>query len=148
MAVLPCLLLVDDDATTNFLNQALLRRLAVADQVLVALDGQEALDVLRTHCAPPAAPTCPVLILLDLNMPRMNGVEFLRAYAQRPPTENPAVVIVMLTTSLNPRDVAQLQGLPIAGYFTKPLSNEKIAQILREHFDYPAPAAGSESAST
>ena len=139
MAALPCVLLVDDDATTNFLNHTLLRRLAVADQVLVARDGQEALDVLHTHCAAPAAPSCPVLILLDLNMPRMNGLEFLRTYAQRPPTDNPAVVIVMLTTSLHPQDLAQLQGLPIAGYFTKPLSNEKIARILQEHFHYPTP---------
>ncbi len=139
MAILPCLMLVDDDDTTNFLNQALLRRLAVADQVLVARDGQEALNVLHTHCAAPAAPACPVLILLDLNMPRLNGLEFLRAYAQRPAANKPAVVIVMLTTSLHPQDLAQLQGLPIAGYFTKPLSNEKITQILQQHFNHPAP---------
>jgi CheY-like chemotaxis protein len=140
MAAISCTLLVDDDNTTNFLNQALLRRMAITDKVLVALDGQEALDLLHTHCEQPASPTCPALILLDMKMPRMNGFEFLQAYAQRPQRENPAVVIIMLTTSLNPNDVAQMQGLPIAGYLTKPLTTEKINQLLREHFNHPASA--------
>ena len=138
MAAICCTLLVDDDETTNFLNQALLRRMAVTDTVLVAGNGQQALDLLRTHCAVAASPTCPALILLDMKMPLMNGFEFLQAYAQRPPTENPAVVIIMLTTSLNPKDVEQMQGLPIAGYLTKPLTTAKISQLLHEHFGQAA----------
>ena len=138
MAAISCVLLVDDDDTTNFLNQTLLRRMAVSDEVVVAVNGQEALDLLHAHCEQPTSPTCPALILLDLNMPLMNGIEFLRAYAQRPARENPTVVIIMLTTSLNPNDVAQMQGLPIAGYLTKPLTTEKIRQVLREHFGYAA----------
>ena len=138
MALIPCILLVDDDETTNVLNQALLRRLAVADAVLVATNGQEALDLLGTHCEPAASPTCPALILLDMKMPVMNGLQFLEAYAQRPPALNPAVVIIMLTTSLNPVDVAQMQRLPIAGYLTKPLTTEKLQRVLHEHFGYSA----------
>ena len=134
MSALSCVLLVDDDETTNYLNQALLQRLAVTDTILVAVNGQEALDQLHTHCAQPSSPTCPALILLDMKMPHMNGVEFLQAYAQRPVIEPPTVVIIMLTTSLNPNDVVQMQGLPIAGYLTKPLTKEKINQLLREHF--------------
>jgi CheY-like chemotaxis protein len=138
MAAISCTLLVDDDETTNFLNQALLRRMAVTDTVLVAGNGQEALDLLRTHCATLPSPTCPALILLDMKMPRMNGFEFLQAYSQRPATDNPTVIIIMLTTSLNPQDVEQMQGLPIAGYLTKPLTRDKITQVLQEHFGQPA----------
>ena len=138
MAALSCVLLVDDDDTTNYLNQVLLERVAVADTVLVAGNGQEALDLLHEHCAPVASPTCPALILLDMKMPLMNGVDFLQAYAQRPPTDNPAVVIIMLTTSLNPKDVEQMQGLPIAGYLTKPLTTAKITHLLQEHFGHPS----------
>ena len=136
MTAISCTLLVDDDETTNYLNQTLLRRMAITDTVLVAGNGQEALDLLQEHCAAAVSPTCPALILLDLNMPRMNGVEFLRAYAQRPPEQNPAVVIIMLTTSLNPGDVAQMQNLPIAGYLTKPLTRAKVEQILQQHFGH------------
>jgi CheY-like chemotaxis protein len=138
MAAISCALLVDDDDTTNFLNQKLLRRMAVSDQVLVAGNGQQALDLLHAHCELPASPTCPALILLDINMPLMNGIDFLKAYARRPSRENPTVVIIMLTTSVNPKDVEQLQGLPVNGYLTKPLTREKIDQVLQQHFVHAA----------
>lgn len=138
MAAICCTLLVDDDETTNFLNQALLRRMAVTDTVLVAGNGQQALDLLRTHCLPGASSSCPSLVLLDMKMPLMNGFEFLQAYDQRPPADNPAVVIIMLTTSLNPKDVEQMKDLPIAGYLIKPLTRDKIDRIAREHFGHPA----------
>ena len=141
MAAISCTLLVDDDETTNFLNQALLRRMAISDTVLVAGNGQVALDLLHTHCEQPTSPTCPALILLDMKMPLMNGFEFLRAYAQRPERQNPTVVIIMLTTSLNPRDVEHMQGLPIAGYLTKPLTREKLNQVLHQHFGHVAPSS-------
>lgn len=138
MSVISCALLVDDDDTTNYLNQRLLERLAITDTVLVAGNGLEALDLLHTHCDLPTSPTCPALILLDMKMPRMNGFEFLQAYAQRPRRQDPPVVIIMLTTSLNPGDVAKMQNLPIAGYLTKPLTSEKVTQIMQEHFGHPA----------
>ena len=128
MAAIPCTLLVDDDVITNFLNEALLRRLAVTDTVLVAGNGQEALDLLQTHCQPPSAPTCAALILLDMKMPVMNGLEFMAVYRRQSPA--PAAVVIMLTTSLHPRDVEQMQRLSIAGYLTKPLTPEKIQQVL------------------
>ena len=52
MIAIPCTLLVDDDETINYLNQTLLRRMAVTDAILVAHDSQQALDLLHTHCQP------------------------------------------------------------------------------------------------
>ena len=140
MQKLAAILLVDDDPTSNYLNQLLLEELAVADHLLVATNGAEALHIL-THVLPPATATAPVLVLLDVNMPVMNGIEFLEAYQQLPPDRRQAVVIVMLTTSLHPRDLARIQALPIAGLVSKPLSEEKINAILREYFQRELPAS-------
>lgn len=139
MPTFPCTLLVDDNEITNFINTMLLHDAGIT-HTLTAYNGQEALDLLHTPCNAPGSATCPALILLDLQMPVMDGFEFLQAYAQRPLTDHPAVVI-MLTSSLNPLDVARMQGLPIAGYLTKPLTEENIQRILQQHFGHAAPAS-------
>ncbi|RZK30381.1 MAG: response regulator [Hymenobacter sp.] len=134
MTKLPAILLVDDDQTTNFLNRSLLQRLAITDHVLVAHDGQEALSLLAQQCQPLTA-QCPRLILLDVNMPGMNGIQFLEAYQQSPLAEHKAIVIVMLTTSLHPRDVQRVEQLhSVSGFVNKPLTAEKMQQIIAEHF--------------
>ena len=138
MPALPSILLVDDDYTTNFLNTRLLQHLDATVQVLTALNGREALGLLSTHCQPPTPP-CPVLIFLDVNMPVMDGFAFLETYQHLPATQRQGVV-VMLTTSVNPRDLARLQGLPVAAFLSKPLTAEKVTQVLADHFP-PGPAA-------
>lgn len=133
MPPLHCVLLVDDDSTTNYLNRKLLTQLGVADHVLTALNGREALTALHPHCQPASA-TCPNLILLDVNMPLMNGFEFLAAYRQLPVAQQQATVVVMLTTSLHPRDVARAQQLCVTGFLTKPLTAAKVRETIQAHF--------------
>jgi CheY-like chemotaxis protein len=131
MPKLHCALLVDDDSTTNYLNRRLLEKLAVADMVRVARNGREALDVLASECSEPA-PSCPVLIFVDINMPVMNGLEFLEAHQH---LELPQKrVIIMLTTSLHPRDLQRLRALPVAGFLSKPLTAQKVEEVLQAHF--------------
>ena len=131
--MLPVILLVDDDSTTNFLNQRLLGNLRVSREVREALNGAEALALLQACCRE-APDTFPALILLDLNMPVMDGFEFLEAYQQLPPGPRQHTIVVVLTTSRNPKDVERAQGLPISSYLTKPLTRDKISQLLLEHF--------------
>jgi CheY-like chemotaxis protein len=131
---LASVLLVDDDSTTNYLNQLLLNNMGVAEQVLVAVNGEEALRTLARVCPSPGAATCPRLILLDMNMPVMNGLAFLEAYAQFPPAHPHAIVVVMLTTSLHERDLARAQALPINDFLSKPLTREKVTMLLLKHF--------------
>jgi CheY-like chemotaxis protein len=139
MPKLDSILLVDDDHTTNFLNQLLLKRLAVTDTVLVALNGQEALDVLQARYAETAeAPS--VLVLLDVKMPVMDGFEFLEAYSQLSLAQQNTIVIVMLTTSLHPQDVDRMHQLNIAGFLSKPLTREKLDSVLQQHFAWQLPA--------
>jgi CheY-like chemotaxis protein len=134
MPKLHSVLLVDDDRTTNFLNQLLLTKLAVAEQILLAEDGEQALRVLSQRCQEPAGPSCPQLVLLDMNMPVLNGLAFLEIFAQLPQAQQQAIVIVMLTSSLHPQDLRRVQELPIAGFLNKPLTKEKVAGLLAEHF--------------
>jgi CheY-like chemotaxis protein len=134
MSQIPCILLVDDDLSTNYLNRRLLQRLNVTTQVREALNGEEALQVLVTSCTDSDNPTCPALIFLDVNMPVMGGFEFLEAYYKLPLAQQRAIVIVMLTTSLHPHDVQRAESLPVAGFLNKPLTAEKVAQVVADYF--------------
>lgn len=134
MPSLSSVLLIDDDSTTNFLNKALLMRMGVAQQVLTAEDGEQGLRTLGQTCLGSASAACPQLILLDMNMPVLNGLGFLEAYAQLPLVLQRPIVIVMLTTSLHPVDQTRAEQMPIAGFLNKPLTKEKVTAILAQHF--------------
>lgn len=136
MQKLSSVLLVDDDPTNNFLNERLLKRLAVTENILVAENGQQALAVIQEASAT-AQPSYPALILLDIQMPIMNGIEFLQAYQLLPPAQRSATTVVVLTTSMDPRDLTRLEALPAAGRITKPLTLEKLNAVLQQHFRSP-----------
>jgi len=133
MPKIASILLVDDDQTVNYLNKKLLERMEVAGQVLVAQNGQEALDLLATHC-PPAATNCPALLFLDVKMPVLDGFGFLAAYQQLPLAQQRTSIIVMLTTSLHPLDMQRLEQLPTTWFLNKPLTQDKVTFILKKYF--------------
>jgi CheY-like chemotaxis protein len=138
MQKLASVLLVDDDPLTNHLNERLLRQLGVADQYLSATDGTEALATLaqlRDH----ATPSSPVLVLLDVTMPGMDGMAFLEAYQQLPAAQQQAVVIVLHTASMSSIDLGRLEELPIAGLVSKPLTQAKMDTILQLHYQRQFP---------
>jgi CheY-like chemotaxis protein len=133
MPKIASVLLVDDDQIVNYLNKKLLERMEVAGQVLVAQNGQEALDLLATHCQCATA-NCPALLFLDVKMPVLDGFGFLAAYQQLPPAQQRTSIIVMLTTSLHPLDMQRLEQLPTAWFLNKPLTQDKVAFILEKYF--------------
>ncbi|MBF9239649.1 response regulator [Hymenobacter sp. BT683] len=133
------ILLVDDDETTNFLHQRLLFRLNVSDRVLVARNGAQALKILTQPNAR-FNPTNPVLVLLDLNMPVVDGFEFLKAFQALPSVQQRSAVVVVLTSSLNTQDMDRSNNLPVAGFLTKPLDKVKIDSLLHLHFGSPVAA--------
>ena len=133
MINLSSVLLVDDDPLTNDLNERLLRQLGVADQYLAATDGLQALAALE-ELAADANPSSPVLVLLDVKMPVMDGMAFVDAYQRLPEDQQQAVVIVMHTASMSSADLGRIESLPIAGLVSKPLTKEKLDTILQLHF--------------
>jgi CheY-like chemotaxis protein len=132
MQKLPCILLVDDDHTSNFLNHRLLEKLEVADLLLEAHNGLEALALLRCYCQE-SKPDAQVLVFLDMKMPIMDGFEFLEAYQQLPADQQRSIQVVMLSTSLNPKDVQRAQQYPIRAFLSKPLTHAKIRHLLTFH---------------
>ena len=136
MEKLSSVLLVDDDTTNNFLNELLFQQLGVTDHLLTAEDGARALDLLANTTGLDE----PALILLDVNMPGMGGIEFLEAYRLLPQARRGATVIIMLTTTMDARDLSRLEELNIAGLVSKPLTKEKIDSILQLHFRRQLPA--------
>lgn len=141
MEKLPCVLLVDDNSTANFLNQLLFSRLGLTDHLLVAENGAEGLGLLVRAYAAPAGTPYPALILLDVNMPVMDGRAFLQAYQQLPVAQQRASVVVLLTTTVHERELGSLRQLPVAGLISKPLTREKVDGLLQAHFRRRLPPA-------
>jgi CheY-like chemotaxis protein len=139
MKKLSSVLLVDDDPLTNDLNERLLKHLGVADRYLAVNDGVDALAALQDLAAG-AHTTSPVLVLLDVKMPGMDGMAFVDAYQQLPENQQQAVVIVLHTASMSSVDLARIESLPIAGLVSKPLTKEKLDTILQLHFQRTLPA--------
>lgn len=126
---LNCILLIDDDEPTNFLNKMTLEQSGCTRQIRIAQSGQEALDYLWD-----AVPR-PDLIFLDVNMPAMDGWEFLEKYRNLPPERKADIVLIMLTTSLNPDDELRTRAIPeVSGFENKPLSQERLDNLLKKYF--------------
>lgn len=128
-----CILLVDDDPDDNFLHRMIIEDSGYCDQVRIAETGHQALAYLTDTSNPDYCR--PDVILLDINMPGMNGFEFLDEYESLDPSYQAQVVLMMLTTSLNPDDErrANRHGV-VDGYKSKPLTRQMLDDIVQQHF--------------
>lgn len=134
---LDLVLLVDDDDTTNFLNQRLLNEMQVAREVMALKNGKEALDYLAKACSstPDPAYPCPDLIFLDIKMPVMDGFEFLEEYHQRGLDAGDHVIILMLTSSASFYDLERLKNFQkVRKHYSKALTKYDVQEILRDYF--------------
>jgi CheY-like chemotaxis protein len=127
---LECILLVDDDPDDNMYHQIIIEEMNIVNRIDIALNGLEALAYLKRENQTP-----PEIIFLDLNMPRMNGWEFLEQYKHLSREQKAKVVLVILTTSANPDHIKKAQEIEdVTGFETKPLSKQILREILVEHF--------------
>lgn len=135
---LNCILLIDDDEPTNFLNRMTVEELNCVNHIEVITGAREALDYLVCSGRPePLNEKCPrpEIIFLDINMPAMDGWEFLEKYETMPESYKNSVIIVMLTTSFNPEDELKARQIPSVKEFrNKPLTPEMIREILKRYF--------------
>lgn len=133
-------MLIDDDEPTNFVSTIYLEEAQCTQHIQIADTGQKALNYLTNSeefaCHNDNYP-CPDLIFLDINMPAMDGWEFLEKYKQLKKEYHGKVIIIMLTTSLNPDDKIRAGKIPeISGFLIKPITAEVIDDVLREYFGW------------
>jgi len=130
MKTLKFILLIDDDEATNFYHKYILEESKVVEKIEVATNGEEAIKLLQ-NLKENNMPF-PDLIFLDINMPIMNGWEFLMEY-EKSEMLCQKNIIVMLTTSLNPDDKAKSKLYhSIFDFKNKPMSEDMLLALITE----------------
>ncbi|RKS53893.1 response regulator receiver domain-containing protein [Gillisia mitskevichiae] len=122
------ILLVEDDSIEIMKLRRTLTTLKLPHKIIEAENGQEAIEALKNN------DFSPNLILLDLNMPRMNGIEFLKYL--KTDEKLKLIPTVILTTSENNMDILNCYRLGISGYIIKPAKFVEYQEKLKSLFDY------------
>jgi CheY-like chemotaxis protein len=130
---LNCILLIDDDEAANFINEMVIHEAGCAEKVVTVQSGIDAIEYLKSR-ENNAYPR-PDLMFVDINMPAMNGWEFLEMYGTPDKQHQARVVIVMLTTSLNPDDAEKAKKIAeVDDFKNKPLTVDALKEILNHYF--------------
>jgi CheY-like chemotaxis protein len=122
------ILLIEDDTIEIMKVNRTINSLGLPHQIIEAHNGEIALDILNKK------EQLPNIILLDLNMPKINGIEFLRILKNNSTLKY--IPTVVLTTSANHKDVLECYKIGIAGYIIKPLKYEEYVQKLKCVLEY------------
>lgn len=124
------ILLIDDDNATNYLHKYYLEEWNICERVLTAEDGRIALDLIND--TPDLFSSSNDLILLDINMPVMNGFEFLQEYEKMSTDKKADCLFVMLTTQLSEGYQQRAnQILDINGFVEKPLAKDDLIKQVK-----------------
>jgi CheY-like chemotaxis protein len=127
----PPILLVEDDLNDVELALAAFENLRLESEVIVARDGQEALDyLLREGQFARRRGPCPALVLLDVKLPKLNGLQVLRQLKSAPGLRR--IPVVMLTSSREERDLVESYDLGANAYVVKPVGFEEFTRTLRD----------------
>ena len=128
-----CVLLVDEDNATDFFNERVVTRHNGFKKVNKVYSGLEALEYLKKASA--SLDLKPDLIFLDINMPAMNGWEFLSEFEKLDKTITEDIKVILLSTSSSPEDVYKsMENHKVNDFINKPLSPDLLDRVLENHF--------------
>lgn len=122
------ILLIEDDSVDVMNVQRAFKKNNITNPLHIAFNGVEALNMLRGHNGKVKLNPTPRIILLDINMPKMNGLEFLKELRSDP--ELSSISVFVMTTSNDDQDKIEAYRLNVAGYILKPLSFEKFVNAV------------------
>jgi CheY-like chemotaxis protein len=133
---LNCVLLIDDDEPTNFMSNLVLEEVNCASHIKIMQSGKNALEYLSKSTTKHDDRPYPELIFLDINMPAMNGWEFLDKYNELNKQVPKKPIIIMLTTSINPDDKLKANKIGLVdGFENKPLTSTMIESLIEKYFN-------------
>ena len=122
------IMLVDEDEIDNIINQKIIEANNFAEGIIVYQAGQEALDYLKENYT--KAEALPDLIFLDINMPVMDGFQFLEEFEKLPGPVHEKIKIIMLSSSISPRDIDRAASNRfVIKYLNKPLNSRYLQAI-------------------
>ena len=125
-------LLIDDDEIFQFIMKNTIAEISPDIRIKFFSDGEKGIDFLKQNLG--AATNLPDIILLDVNMPFMDGWEFLNEYKSLQTEIKKDINIYLLTSSNNPNDIAMAKEISeLSGYLVKPISKEGIKNLI-SHF--------------
>lgn len=135
MKKLNCILLIDDNKADNAFHQIKIKRAEVCDTISVATTGTQALNYLEKAAQQLEEFPKPDLIFLDINLPGMDGFDFLDEFHKLNDTLKSETKVIMLTTSLNPDDQTRaLNYKEVKNFLNKPLTVELIQDTVANFF--------------
>lgn len=126
----PRILLVEDDPNDVELIQLALESYNFVNQIDVVMDGEAALNYLHGEAGNPSPHPLPRLVLLDLKLPKINGMEVLRAIRTHPHTRD--LVVVVMTSSAENQDLSACYELGVNSYIVKPLDFHQFIEVARQ----------------
>lgn len=126
------ILLVEDNPDDEVLTLRALRKNNIANQVVIAHDGSEALDYLfaLNQYAGRDVRDWPAVVLLDLKLPKVGGLEVLKSIRTDPRTR--AMLVVVLTSSKEEQDVVESYGLGVNSYVRKPVEFSQFVEAVKQ----------------
>ena len=123
--------IIDDDDVYQFTITKAIKKNSIVKKILVFSDGKEGIDFLIDNIA--NVEDIPDIIFLDINMPIMDGWQFLEEYVKLKPRVGKKVTIYMISSSVDPVDVTRAKAMSeISDYLIKPIKSEQVSEIIEK----------------